>query len=243
MKRSFIVGALLAATVLPMSAAAQSVVKPSDETFGPPASGQVTTANGRAAKAPVYIPVRPDGTVIDPAGSASGGVAQGSPTAGQTGPIVQCAVTTAPPTYATGTTNPFSCDPAGNQRVRDLATAASVASIDGKQANLSAIAPSANTALASSWSRPAARTLLGINVTSTTVSGYIMLFDSATVPADGAVTPLRCMPLTGQTPTGIEYGWRQAPLLFSSGVVVVFSSTGCYTKTASATVFISGDAR
>lgn len=43
--------------------------------------------------------------------------AQGSTTSGQTGPIVQGAVTTAAPTYTTGQTDPLSIDTAGNLRV------------------------------------------------------------------------------------------------------------------------------
>jgi hypothetical protein len=51
------------------------------------------------------------------AGASSGAVAQGSTTSGQTGGLVQCAVTTSAPTYTTATTNPLSCDTAGNFRV------------------------------------------------------------------------------------------------------------------------------
>jgi len=43
--------------------------------------------------------------------------AQGSATSGQTGHLVECAVTTAAPSYTTAQTDPFSCDPAGNLRV------------------------------------------------------------------------------------------------------------------------------
>jgi hypothetical protein len=47
----------------------------------------------------------------------AGGVAQGSTTAGQTGSLSQCAVTTAAPTYTTAQTDPLSCDTTGNLRV------------------------------------------------------------------------------------------------------------------------------
>jgi hypothetical protein len=42
---------------------------------------------------------------------------QGSTTSGQTGNLVQCAVTTAAPSYTTAQTDPLSCDTAGNVRV------------------------------------------------------------------------------------------------------------------------------
>lgn len=51
------------------------------------------------------------------AGSSSGAVAQGSTTSGQSGGLVQCAATTAAPSYTTAQTNPINCDTAGNLRV------------------------------------------------------------------------------------------------------------------------------
>lgn len=53
------------------------------------------------------------GTTINPAEE----FAQGATTAGEKGPLVQGATTTAAPTYVTATTNPLSLDTAGNLRV------------------------------------------------------------------------------------------------------------------------------
>lgn len=50
------------------------------------------------------------------AGASSGAVAQGSTTSGQTGSLIQGAVTTAAPTYTTGQTSPISLTTAGGQR-------------------------------------------------------------------------------------------------------------------------------
>jgi hypothetical protein len=50
-------------------------------------------------------------------GASSGAVAQGSTTAGQTGPLTQAAVSTAAPTYTNGQTSPLSLDPTGALRV------------------------------------------------------------------------------------------------------------------------------
>jgi hypothetical protein len=83
--------------------------------------------------------------------------------------------------------------------------------------------------------------LSGANVTSGASAGYVMVFDSATVPADGAVAPIRCVPIAANT--GIDFDWRAAPLRFDRGAAIVFSTTGCFTKTASATAFIAGDVR
>lgn len=51
------------------------------------------------------------------AGASSGAVAQGSTTSGQTGGLMQAAVTTSAPTYTTAQTNPLSMDTSGNLRV------------------------------------------------------------------------------------------------------------------------------
>jgi len=83
--------------------------------------------------------------------------------------------------------------------------------------------------------------LQGINVTSGASAGYVLVFDAAAVPADGVVTPARCMPLAANT--GLELNWRASPINFRTGMIVVFSTTGCFTKTASATAFIAVDYR
>lgn len=81
--------------------------------------------------------------------------------------------------------------------------------------------------------------LAGMNVTTGATAGYVMVFDATAVPADGAVAPVRCLPVAANT--GIDINFRGSPLKFDLGAVIVFSSTGCYTKTASATAFIAGD--
>lgn len=83
-------------------------------------------------------------------------------------------------------------------------------------------------------------TLYGLNVVSGANAGYVMVLDAKTVPGDGAVVPAKCLPLAANT--GI-YTAFIGGLAFRSGIVVAFSTTGCFTKTASATAFISVDAR
>lgn len=99
----------------------------------------------------------------------------------------------------------------------------------------------ATTVAAASLSVGSPGYLQGVNVTSGASAGYVLVFDSATVPADGTVTPARCMPLAANT--GLELNWRSSPLSFRNGMIVVFSTTGCFTKTASATAFIAVDYR
>lgn len=98
----------------------------------------------------------------------------------------------------------------------------------------------ATSAVAGSLSLPGPAYLHGINVTSGASAGYVMLFDAAAVPADGTVTPARCLPLAANT--GIERTFP-TPLRIANGITVVFSTTGCFTKTVSATAFIAVDFR
>lgn len=98
----------------------------------------------------------------------------------------------------------------------------------------------ANTAVGAGFVlRQGTTNLAGLNVVTGATAGYVMLFDATVVPADGAVTPLRCMPVAANT--GIDLNFRGSPLRFDNGLVVVFSSTGCFSKTASATAYLAGD--
>jgi hypothetical protein len=80
--------------------------------------------------------------------------------------------------------------------------------------------------------------LYGVNVVSGASAGYVMIFDAPAVPADGAVVPAYCLPLAANT--GLDASFRAAPINFVTGISVAFSTTGCYTKTASATAYIAG---
>jgi hypothetical protein len=66
-----------------------------------------------------------------------------------------------------------------------------------------------------------------------------MVFNSTTVPVDGAVTPIECQaaPANGTTSLTFNPGPVES---YSTGISVAFSSTGCFTKTASATAFFHG---
>ena len=97
-----------------------------------------------------------------------------------------------------------------------------------------------NAAVASSYVAPQSF-VSGVNVVSGASAGYVLIYDAVSAPADGAVTPARCLPIAANA--GLEINWRAAPIWFRNGVVVVFSTTGCFTQTSSATAFIAVDAR
>ncbi len=91
--------------------------------------------------------------------------------------------------------------------------------------------------------KASAGNLYGVVVTST-VNGVVMVFNSATVPGDGAVTPIYCIRLTpdsGGLGTASISFLPGPPALFSTGISVAMSTgTNCANKAASATAWITG---
>lgn len=81
--------------------------------------------------------------------------------------------------------------------------------------------------------------LLAVYVTISSTAGYLMVFNSTTVPADGAVTPIECIQVAASTSIGLNFA-PQPPEWYSTGIAVAFSTTGCFTKTVSATAFFHG---
>lgn len=76
-------------------------------------------------------------------------------------------------------------------------------------------------------------------VTTGATAGYFMAFNATSAPGDGAVTPTACVqaPANQTVSLGVS---GSPPAVYSTGVVLVFSTTGCFTKTASATAFFAG---
>lgn len=74
------------------------------------------------------------------------------------------------------------------------------------------------------------------HVTSGATAGFLMVFNATSAPGDGAVTPAMCVVVPASTTVGIS---APAPISFSTGLTVVYSTTGCFTKTASATAYFS----
>ena len=100
-----------------------------------------------------------------------------------------------------------------------------------------ALTPVATSAAASSLVLKASAGNLLSLACAPTATGYLMLFDATSAPADGAVAPKWVQPVFANG--GASWSWSN-PMSFATGVVAVFSSTGPFTKTASATAFISG---
>lgn len=101
-----------------------------------------------------------------------------------------------------------------------------------------ALTPNANgTVNSANTIKGSAGNLYRLNVVAGATPGYVMVFDATTAPADGAVTPKWVMPVAASA--GINQGFSP-PMRMTVGCTIVFSTTGPYTKTASATAFIGG---
>lgn len=99
----------------------------------------------------------------------------------------------------------------------------------------------ANAAVGSSLvAKASAGNLYAMNVTAGASALYIMVFDATSAPADGAVTPKWCLPLAANA--GLDKVFNP-PMRGATGLTIVASTTGCYSKTASATAFIAAQAQ
>ena len=78
----------------------------------------------------------------------------------------------------------------------------------------------------------------------TATSGFLLLFNAVSAPADGAVTPIACAPLSANGVASINYA-PGPPGVFSTGITAVVSSAAtCFTKTTGViTAFISGSVK
>jgi hypothetical protein len=81
-------------------------------------------------------------------------------------------------------------------------------------------------------------------VTTGATAGWLLLANSTTAPTAGgaAIAPLACVLAPANQTTSIA-GPVGAPLVFSTGITMVFSTSGCLTNTASTSAFFSGMAK
>jgi hypothetical protein len=86
--------------------------------------------------------------------------------------------------------------------------------------------------------KASAGNLYSLVVTSGASAGYVMIFNATSAPADGAVTPTECIVIAANSTISLNYSGP--PEAFATGITAVFSTSGCFTKTISATAFFSG---
>lgn len=107
----------------------------------------------------------------------------------------------------------------------------------------SAVAPTTAVAAAESCRvlQASAANVYKVTVGIAATSGYVMIFNATSAPTDGAVSP--AWPAIRIVSDGTS-GWADIPfnppLRLGTGATVCFSSTGPFTKTASATAAIGG---
>ncbi len=100
-----------------------------------------------------------------------------------------------------------------------------------------AIAPANSSAVEGSHViKSSAGTLYGVSVTTGATAGFLMIFNATSAPSDGSVTPAACYELQANQTTAVNF---TPPAAYSTGITAVFSSTGCTTKTVSATAYFS----
>lgn len=106
-------------------------------------------------------------------------------------------------------------------------------------ANINSGVPSTATTVAagSLVLKAAAGNVYSVNCTSGGSAGYLMLFNATSAPADGAVTPAFVAVVAANSTYSTDFEY---PIYCGTGATLVFSTTGPFTKTISATAFLAG---
>ena len=91
---------------------------------------------------------------------------------------------------------------------------------------------SSGAAQASNVLKASAGNLYSLTITTGATAGYLMVFNATSAPIDGAVTPAYCSQAPANMTSALEWS---IPVRLATGITVVFSTTGCFTKTESAT--------
>jgi hypothetical protein len=90
--------------------------------------------------------------------------------------------------------------------------------------------------------KASAGNLYGVYATNlTATSGFLVVLNATSAPADGAITPLACVPLPANSFGSINYA-PGPPAIYATGITaVVTSAASCFTKTTGTiTAFIGG---
>lgn len=84
--------------------------------------------------------------------------------------------------------------------------------------------------------------LYSVYATAGATAGFLMVFNATAAPGDGAVTPIQCIQVPANTTQGVSFN-PGPPEVYATGISVAFSTTGCFTKTVSATAFFHGSVK
>lgn len=129
----------------------------------------------------------------------------------------------------------------------DLGTGTGVAAVaSAPHSGAAGVLPTgtASSALASSSVLCAAAcNAYGFQVNTTTAAEWVMAFNATSAPADGAVTPARWWQVPANGTLTVDMTEGGVPIRYGTGWTLVCSSTGPFTKTASALCTFVGEAK
>lgn len=148
------------------------------------------------------------------------------------------AYNTAPPTCTNGNWCTIQTDVNGNLKIVNSGTPSGTQDVNVLTSSTagSATTSASSTAAASNLVlKASAGNLYSLTTTIGATTGYLMLFDATALPSNGAVTPVLCYPIISNgTQGGVSFSFFP-PKRFGTGITAGFSTTGCFTLTASAT--------
>ena len=97
------------------------------------------------------------------------------------------------------------------------------------------------TAAASLVAKATGGQLYAFSGTAGASAGYFLIFDATSAPSNGTVTPKFCYPVA--IGGNFDKSWGAYPVPFQNGIVIEFSTTGCFSATSSSTAFITAQIR
>ena len=143
---------------------------------------------------------------------------------------------TLPQAYPAGSTRNDVVDVNGNKCATGSVTA-TLSPSSSSSVGITGVVSS--TAESSHVLKGASGNLYSIYLTTGATAGYLMVFNATSAPSNGAVTPDQCIEAPANSTVGISNGIGP-PDVYSTGITAVFSSTGCFTQTLSATAMFRG---
>jgi hypothetical protein len=148
------------------------------------------------------------------------------PTTTTTADLVGCRYVAAGVVFADTNTGAITCESTGSLRIATTPQSSATA----------AITPGASPAVEGGRvAKASAGNVYRVSITTGAAAGYLLGFNAIAIPADGAVTPSMCRVVAANSTLSVSYA--DMPARWGTGVTFVFSSTGCFTKTISATAF------
>lgn len=173
----------------------------------------------------------------DSQGSVTGG------TAGTQSTLAGGIYNSSPPTLSSGQQVGVQLDANGNLKVVSSGSGSGTQNVTPvATATASGVTTVNSSALESNHVlKASAGNLYSVYVTTGATQGWLLTYNGTTAPTAGgaAIAPVDCVYAPANTTTGLAMD-GDPPDAYSTGIVAVFSSSGCLTNTASSTVYFKG---